>query len=89
MEEATYAPFEYGSILCANRGLILVDTKYEFGLVDGKLMPMDEIHTPDSSRFWLEKTYQKRFEKGLEPENFDKVFLRLWYYKRGYKDALC
>jgi len=85
MEKATLALFEFGSKLCKKRGLILVDTKYEFGLYKGKLTLIDEIHTPDSSRFWVEKTYQKRFEKGLEPENFKKEFLRLWYAKRGYK----
>jgi phosphoribosylaminoimidazole-succinocarboxamide synthase len=85
MEKTALALFDYGSKLCKKRGLILVDTKYEFGLYKGKLMLIDEIHTPDSSRFWIEKTYKKRFEKGLEPENFDKEFLRLWYAKRGYK----
>ena len=85
MEKATLALFEFGSKLCKKRGLILVDTKYEFGLYKGKLTLIDEIHTPDSSRFWKEKTYKRRFEKGLEPENFDKEFLRLWYAKRGYK----
>ena len=52
---------------------------------NGKLMLIDEIHTPDSSRFWIKKTYRERFAKGLEPENFDKEFLRLWYAKKGYK----
>lgn len=85
MEKSTLALFDFGSKLCKKRGLILVDTKYEFGLYKGKLTLIDEIHTPDSSRFWIEKTYKKRFEKGLEPENFDKEFLRLWYAKRGYK----
>ncbi len=85
MEKATYKLFEYGSRLCEKRGLILVDTKYEFGLYKGKLRLIDEIHTPDSSRFWVAKTYKKRIEKGLEPENFDKEFLRLWYAKRGYR----
>lgn len=85
MEKAALALFDFGSKLCKKRGLILVDTKYEFGLYKGKLTLIDEIHTPDSSRFWIEKTYKKRFEKGLEPENFDKEFLRLWYVKRGYK----
>jgi len=47
-------------------------------------MLIDEIHTPDSSRFWIKKTYAERFRKGLEPENFDKEFLRLWYAKQGY-----
>jgi phosphoribosylaminoimidazole-succinocarboxamide synthase len=84
MEKATYELFEYGSSLCKRRGLILVDTKYEFGLYKGKLTLIDEIHTPDSSRFWVAKTYKTRFEKGEEPDNFDKEFLRLWYAKRGY-----
>lgn len=85
MEKAALRLFEYGSKLCLKRGLILVDTKYEFGLVNGSLTLMDEIHTPDSSRFWIAKTYKSRFKKGLEPENFDKEFLRLWYAKRGYR----
>jgi phosphoribosylaminoimidazole-succinocarboxamide synthase len=84
MERVALALFDYGSKLCKKRGLILVDTKYEFGLYRGKLMMIDEIHTPDSSRFWIAKTYKERFEKGLEPENFDKEFLRLWYVERGY-----
>jgi phosphoribosylaminoimidazole-succinocarboxamide synthase len=86
MEKTALALFDYGSKLAALHGLILVDTKYEFGLYKGKLTLIDEIHTPDSSRFWIAKTYQKRFEKGLEPENFDKEFLRLWYVQKlGYK----
>ncbi len=85
MEKVTYKLFQYGSKLCQRRGLILVDTKYEFGLYKGKLTLIDEIHTPDSSRFWVAKTYQEKFRKGLEPENFDKEFLRLWYVKRGYR----
>jgi len=84
MEAATFALFELGSKLAKKRGLILVDTKYEFGLYDGKLTLIDEIHTPDSSRFWKADTYAARFKKGLEPENFDKEFLRLWYAERGY-----
>lgn len=85
MEKAALALFKYGSKLCRSHGLILVDTKYEFGLYKGKLTLIDEIHTPDSSRFWIADTYESRFKKGLEPENFDKEFLRLWYAKRGYK----
>ncbi|MBI2074709.1 MAG: phosphoribosylaminoimidazolesuccinocarboxamide synthase [Candidatus Levybacteria bacterium] len=85
MEKAALELFAYGTKVCAKAGLILVDTKYEFGLYNGKLMLIDEIHTPDSSRFWIKKTYKERFKKGLEPENFDKEFLRLWYAKRGYK----
>lgn len=85
MEEVTYALFKKGSGLAAKRGMMLVDTKYEFGLLNNKLILIDEIHTPDSSRFWIKETYQKRFKKGLEPENFDKEFLRLWFAKKGYK----
>ncbi len=84
MEKAALALFERGAIICEKAGLILVDTKYEFGLYNGKLIQIDEMHTPDSSRFWIAKTYKIRFKKGLEPENFDKEFLRLWYVKRGY-----
>ena len=85
MEEVSLALFDYGSKWCRRHGLILVDTKYEFGLdKNGKLILMDEIHTPDSSRFWIAKTYDKKFSSGEEPENFDKEFLRLWYKKRGY-----
>lgn len=84
MERAALGLFEFGSKLCHKRGLILVDTKYEFGLYKGKLTLIDEVHTPDSSRFWKADTYQKRFEKGLEPDNFDKEFLRLWYANKGY-----
>lgn len=85
MEKVTLRLFDYGSKLCKKRGLILVDTKYEFGLLKGKLTLIDEIHTPDSSRFWKADSYQKRFRKELEPENFDKEFLRIWYAKRGYR----
>jgi phosphoribosylaminoimidazole-succinocarboxamide synthase len=85
MEEITYELFKYGTKLCKSKDLILVDTKYEFGLYDGKLTLIDEIHTPDSSRFWIADSYPSCFKKGLEPENFDKEFLRLWYAKRGYK----
>src|SRR3990167_10666024 len=84
MEKASLELFAFGTELCRKAGIILVDTKYEFGLHNGKLMLIDEIHTPDSSRFWVEKTYKDRMKKGLEPENFDKEFLRLWYVERGY-----
>jgi len=85
MEKVSLELFKYGTKLCLSKGLILVDTKYEFGLYNGKLTLIDEIHTPDSSRFWIAKTYKTLFDKGLEPENFDKEFLRLWYVKRGYR----
>ena len=84
MEEVALALFERGTKICAKAGLILVDTKYEFGLYKGKLMLVDEIHTPDSSRFWIKETYKQKLSLGEEPENFDKEFLRLWYKKHGY-----
>jgi phosphoribosylaminoimidazole-succinocarboxamide synthase len=78
--------FAAGQRITAERGLILVDTKYEFGRTkDGKLVVIDEIHTPDSSRFWQAKTYAARFEAGQDPETFDKDFVRRWYIAQGYK----
>lgn len=85
MEEATYEIFKFGQKLCEKNGIILVDTKYEFGLLNGELCIMDEVHTPDSSRFWVAETYDKRFSKGEEPESYDKEFLRRWYVDHGYK----
>ncbi|HSW97388.1 MAG TPA: phosphoribosylaminoimidazolesuccinocarboxamide synthase, partial [Candidatus Saccharimonadales bacterium] len=89
MEKILLALFEYGSKHCEKNGLILVDTKYEFGMYNGEVVLMDEMHTPDSSRFWLKETYQQRFEEGQEPENFDKEFIRLWYTDRmdPYKET--
>lgn len=81
-EASNYAMalFEHGQRVAAENGLILVDTKYEFGRAeDGRILLIDEIHTPDSSRFWIADSYQKRFEKGENPENVDKEFLRLWF----------
>jgi phosphoribosylaminoimidazole-succinocarboxamide synthase len=72
--------------MCAARGLILVDTKYEFGRTpEGKLVVIDEIHTPDSSRFWKSATYDERFRAGQDPEPLDKDFVRRWYIAQGYK----
>lgn len=85
MKSAALGLFERGTKICSKAGIILVDTKYEFGLLDGKLILIDEMHTPDSSRFWVKDSYKKKFSQGLEPENFDKEFLRIWYAKRGYK----
>lgn len=85
MEEATRRLFARGQALAAARGLILVDTKYEFGDVDGVLTLVDEIHTPDSSRYWLAESYAERFAAGEEPETFDKEFLRRWYVEQGYR----
>ena len=85
MEEATYELFKFGQEVCERQGIILVDSKYEFGLLNGQLTLMDEIHTPDSSRFWIGDTYESRFKKGLEPDGYDKEFLRRWYVDHGYK----
>jgi phosphoribosylaminoimidazole-succinocarboxamide synthase len=84
MEKAALSLFERGAKICAKAGIILVDTKYEFGLYNNKLVLIDEIHTPDSSRFWKKNSYNKRFKEGKEPENFDKEFIRLWFKERGY-----
>lgn len=73
--------FERGQEVARRSGLILVDTKYEMGLVNGRLTLIDEIHTPDSSRYWIAKTYQN----GQEPENFDKEFMRQWFAAQGYR----
>jgi phosphoribosylaminoimidazole-succinocarboxamide synthase len=86
VQVAALAIFGRGQEIARQSGLILVDTKYEFGLsAEGELMLIDELHTPDSSRFWLAESYQARRAAGLEPENFDKEFLRLWYVGRGYR----
>ena len=78
--------FAAGQRICAERGLILVDTKYEFGRTkEGKLVVIDEIHTPDSSRFWQDKTYAERFAAGQDPDPLDKDFVRRWFITQGYK----
>ncbi|MCA9939697.1 MAG: phosphoribosylaminoimidazolesuccinocarboxamide synthase [Anaerolineales bacterium] len=82
VEETALAVFARGQALAARAGLILVDTKYEFGLVDGRLVLIDEVHTPDSSRYWVAESYQPG---GAEPENLDKEFLRRWYAQQGYR----
>jgi phosphoribosylaminoimidazole-succinocarboxamide synthase len=81
--------FERGTEIAAKNGLILVDTKYEFGYDEqGNIYLIDEIHTPDSSRFWIKETYEGRLAKNEEPENIDKEFLRLWFKEHcdPYKD---
>ncbi len=82
--------FAFGQKLAAERGLILVDTKYEFGVTtDGEILLIDEIHTPDSSRYWLADSYAERLAAGQEPNMIDKEFFRLWFRDRcdPYKDA--
>lgn len=72
--------FQFGQQIASQKGLILVDTKFEFGHdKNGNILLIDECLTPDSSRYWLQETYEQRLKEGLEPENFDKEFLRLWF----------
>ncbi|HEY9236334.1 MULTISPECIES: phosphoribosylaminoimidazolesuccinocarboxamide synthase [Phenylobacterium] len=85
------ALFTRGQEIAAQRGLILVDTKYEFGTdADGQIVLADEIHTPDSSRYWFAESYRERFEQGLRPESFDKDFVRAWVAERcdPYNDPI-
>ena len=91
LSETAIKLFKRGQQLALEHGLILVDTKYEFGLADdGKLMLIDEIHTPDSSRYWQAESYQARIDAGQEPMNFDKEFLRLWFKENSnpYEDKV-
>ena len=91
VERVSKALFVRGQEIALAQGLILVDTKYEFGFDrDGKLTLIDEIHTPDSSRYWKADSYDMRFEAGEEPEYFDKEFLRLWFKDHcdPYKDEV-
>lgn len=84
--EAAIAVFKRGQELARRAGLILVDTKYEFGIApDGSVVLIDEMHTPDSSRFWIADTFAERRAAGLEPDNFDKEFIRLYYAAHGYR----
>ena len=81
--------FARGQEIAAKHGLILVDTKYEMGIdEDGVITLIDEIHTPDSSRYWIAESYERRMQEGKEPENIDKEFLRLWFKEHcdPYKD---
>ncbi len=74
-----------GVEIAAANGVILVDTKYEFGkTADGEIVVIDEIHTPDSSRYWIADTYAQRMKEGKEPDNINKEFLRLWLSNQGY-----
>jgi len=83
--------FAFGQQVASEHGLILVDTKYEFGKdKDGVIRLIDEIHTPDSSRYWLADSYHERFQAGENPENIDKEFIRLWFRDHcdPYKDEV-
>ena len=84
MEERTLAVFKRGQEMASNVGLILVDTKYEFGDNDGVLTLVDEVHTPDSSRFWHADTYQAKFEVSGKQKSLSKEFVREWLLAQGY-----
>lgn len=86
VQSAALAIFKRGQDVACKAGLILVDTKYEFGIApDGNVMLIDEVHTPDSSRYWKADTYEAQFNAGKEPENFDKEFIRIAYVEKGYR----
>jgi len=85
LEKYTYALFQRGTEIAAEKGLILVDTKYEFGKKDGKIYLIDEIHTPDSSRYFYSEGYQERFEKGEEQKQLSKEFVRKWLMDNGFQ----
>ena len=84
MEEYTRKLFARGQEIAAKRGLILVDTKYEFGKRDGKVYLIDEIHTPDSSRYFYADGYEEKFEKGLPQRQLSKEFVRQWLIEKGF-----
>lgn len=85
--QTAFALFARGTEIATRQGLILVDTKYEMGVDEnGTLTIADEIHTPDSSRYWVAGTYEERHARGEEPESLDKEFLRLWLRERGISD---
>lgn len=85
VEEYTYKLFERGSQMAARMGLILVDTKYEFGIQDGKVYLIDEIHTPDSSRYFYGDTYKNNFKKGIEQRQLSKEFVRQWLIENNFQ----
>ena len=85
LEKYTMELFIRGTEIAAQRGLILVDTKYEFGNRDGKIYLIDEIHTPDSSRYFYAEGYQERFEKGEAQKQLSKEFVREWLMENGFQ----
>ena len=85
MADAAMRLYERGVEICAKQGIILVDTKYEFGVApDGEIVLIDEIHTPDSSRFWFADGYEERFASGESQKKIDKEYLREWLAERGF-----
>jgi phosphoribosylaminoimidazole-succinocarboxamide synthase len=85
MEKYTLALFERGTEIAAKRGLILVDTKYEFGMHNGEVTLMDEIHTPDSSRYFYSEGYEEKFEKGEPQKQLSKEFVREWLLSNNFQ----
>ncbi|HUI33560.1 MAG TPA: phosphoribosylaminoimidazolesuccinocarboxamide synthase [Dysgonamonadaceae bacterium] len=85
LEKYALALFERGTKIADEKGLILVDTKYEFGKHNGEIYLIDEIHTPDSSRYFYKKGYQERFEKGEEQRQLSKEFVRKWLMDNGFQ----
>jgi len=85
VEEYTYKVFERGTQMAARMGLILVDTKYEFGIQDGRVFLIDEIHTPDSSRYFYGDTYAFNFEHGIEQRQLSKEFVRQWLIENNFQ----
>lgn len=85
MEKYTYALFQRGTEIAAEKGLILVDTKYEFGKKNGKIYLIDEIHTPDSSRYFYADGYEERFAKGEKQKQLSKEFVREWLMDNGFQ----
>lgn len=85
MEKYTYALFQRGTEMAAEKGLILVDTKYEFGKKNGKIYLIDEIHTPDSSRYFYAEGYEERFAKGEKQKQLSKEFVREWLMDNGFQ----
>ena len=85
LEKYTYALFQRGTEIAAEKGLILVDTKYEFGKKDGKIYLIDEIHTPDSSRYFYADEYEARFAKGEKQKQLSKEFVREWLMDNGFQ----
>ncbi len=91
VSDLALALFAHGRAIAAKRGLILVDTKYEFGFDEtGRIILADEIHTPDSSRYWIHESYKRRFAAGQPPESLDKDFVRRWVSERcdPYRDPI-
>jgi phosphoribosylaminoimidazole-succinocarboxamide synthase len=88
ISEKALAVFKRGQELAAKRGLILVDTKYEMGVDEnGTITMADEVHTPDSSRYWIAASYDERMASGKEPESLDKEFFRLWLRDQGFEEG--